>query len=70
MDSLPEGVFPTVDFPVEEIVPSLTAGFYPCNGVGQHDFAVGPEHAICNRCSAVVTLKASDEPIYRTDHTT
>ena len=55
-----------------EAEPTVTNNviFYPCQGVGYHEFAVGPEHAICNRCSAVVTLKASDEPVYRTDHTT
>lgn len=30
--------------------------FWPCNGVANHDFAVGPTHAVCNRCEKKVKL--------------
>lgn len=73
------GVFPTVDYPREEVTPSLTAGdiangsvgpvveVYPCYG-GYHDFAVGKEHAVCNKCQYVLTFGANNEPTHRTNN--
>lgn len=29
---------------------------YPCMGMGYHDFAVGPTHAVCNRCEKVIKV--------------
>lgn len=31
--------------------------FWPCNGTN-HDYAVGPTHAVCNRCDKVMKLDA------------
>lgn len=44
---------------------------YPCEGgmpgvpPGFHDFAVGPTHAICNRCGEVSSLRVQSTPYPR-----
>ena len=39
------------------VQPSWT--FYSCMGA-HHDFAVGPTHAVCNRCEKVVALEVKE----------
>lgn len=60
--SFPIGVAhycPTVITPTPQPrwVPPIT--FYACPHGGAHDFAIGPTHAICNRCEKTVQLPAA-----------
>ena len=74
MSILGEAPVPTVLYPGEVVVSAdnITArGFelYPCMG-SYHDFVVGKEHAVCNKCQYVLTLGVPSEPLYRTDDST
>lgn len=41
--------------PVTTTPPQPQIWFYPCSGTN-HDFVLGPTHAICNRCEKVVKI--------------
>lgn len=50
----------------ESSIPSVDRqhvySLYPCRNSGYHDYAVGPHHAVCNRCGDVVDLESTDQP--------
>jgi hypothetical protein len=42
---------------------------YPCRMGFYHDFAVGYDFAICNKCGTVATLREGETAIMHTDNT-
>lgn len=57
--------------PSIHMAPSGGMRFYPCQGYPEHDYAVGPTHAVCNRCEKVVELSTTsarpETPVANTD---
>jgi hypothetical protein len=40
----------------EQVAAKTALKFYPCKGESYHDFAVGENAAVCNRCASTVEI--------------